>query len=168
MTFKELQPGRYPCRITDWSLSEVASLNGALQVTVQLDINVPNYDQPCIGWWSGLIKKKDGTINEKTLKALLSAGFCSTDIYTLQTVGDALDTQKAMEVTIIKDDKGITRADWLNSAGGGALKKEPVTRKKDLVIEGALAQALKTKTSKKVKNYAPKATAESDDEELNF
>lgn len=165
MKFSEIQPGRYNCKIVDWTLTEEAALDNALKVKIQLDINVDN--ESVTGWYDGLIKKKDGSINEKTLKALLSSGFHSTNIYTLSTAGDALDTQKNMEVTIVKTDKGITKAEWLNSAGesSGQLEKRPLQQKKDLIIEGALAQALKIKQDKKkVKNYAPGSS----DDELNF
>lgn len=149
MKFSDIQPGRYPCRITDWALSEVPKLDNALKVTIQLDIRVAGFSETITGWWEGLLKKKDGSINEKTLKTLMSAGFHSTDIYSLTTDGDALDTQKEMEVTTIKDDQGRTRAEWLNSLGSGTLAKVPVTKKKDIIIEGALAMAIKQKKDKK-------------------
>lgn len=158
MTFKDLPPGRYPCRIVDWGLTEVKQLDNALKVTIELAITTAT-DGIVTGYWDGLMTKKDGTINEKTMKTILSAGFGQTDIYTLNSDLTALDTQKEMEVTIGKDDKGRTKAEWLNSAGGGGVKKEALPKKKNLVIEGALAQALKTKKSKK---------KESDDGELNF
>lgn len=156
MKFQDLVPGRYPCRITDWTLSEVEQLNNELKVTIQVSMTVGT--ESVTGWWEGLVKKKDGKINEKTLKTLLSAGFNSTDIYTLATNGDALDTQKQLEATIIKDDKGRTKIEWLNSESRGALPKKDIKKKKDLVIEGALALALKNKKNKTVEK----------DEELPF
>lgn len=163
MTFKELQPGRYNCRVTDWALTEVETFNNALKVTIQLAIDVNG--ESVSGWWDGLVKKKDGSINEKTLETLLSAGFLSSDIYTLNSDPQALDTTKAMEVTIGKDDKGRTTAEWLNSAGRSGLKKVELVKKKDLVIEAALNKAIKEKgAKKKIKNHAPGAV----DEELGF
>lgn len=164
MTFKELPNGRYPCRITDWALEEVEKLNNAQVVKIVLDIKYQ--DQSIEGRWSGFVNTKDGKPNQNTVKTLLSSGFLSDDVRTLNTAGDALDTAKEMEITIEKDDKGNPVAKWLNSAGGGSgLKKAPITSGKNLAFAGALSAALKLKKEKKIKNHAPGA---SNDEELPF
>lgn len=149
MKFQDVPAGRYPCRITDWSLTEVPQLDNALKVTIQVSMEVSGSAELIVGWWDGLAKKKDGTINEKTLKTLLSSGFKSTDIYSLATDGSSLDTTKKMEATVVKDDKGRTKIEWLNSEAGGALPKTTLKKKKDLVIEAALGKALKDKKAKK-------------------
>ncbi len=159
MKFQELKPGRYKCRMTDWALSEVEKVNNALAVTIRLSIRVPDQSDEVVGWWSGFVKTKDGRMNEKTLKTLLSGGFNSTDIYSLNNDPSALDTTKEMEVTLVTGDDGKIKAEWLNS-GGPQLKKTAL-KKKDLMIEGALASALKGKQEKK-------KAASTDDDELPF
>lgn len=151
MKFQDLNPGRYPCRITDWTLSEVDKLGGALKLTIQLSLEIPD-SEPVIGRWEGFLKRKDGGVNENTIKTLDACGFKSTDIYTLATDGDALDTQKMMEATVEKDEKGYTKIKWLNSGSRSALPKKPIAKKKDLAIEAALAKALKDKKPKKSKD----------------
>lgn len=169
MTFKELTPGRYDCRITDWTLEQVAQLDNALKVIIQLSITVPD-QEPVTGRWDGLLETKDGKPNKKTIKTLLSSGFRSDDIYTLATDGAALDTQKAMEATIIKNDKGFTTVEWLNSAGeGSGLKKEKISGRTSPALKSALALALKEKgEKKKVKNHAPGATHDPDVDDVGF
>lgn len=167
MTWKDLPPGRYACRITDWTLEQVEQLGGALRVVIQLAINYLPTDEVITGRWDGLVETKDGKPNQKTIKTLLSSGFASDDIFTLATNSGALDTQKAMEVTLIKNEKGYTTAEWLNSAGGGGLKKEKITGRTSPALKSALAVALKEKGIKKaVKNHAPEA--KSAEEELGF
>lgn len=167
MTFKELQPGRYDCRITDWTLEQVEKLNNVLKVIIQLSIAVPNQDEPVTGRWEGLLETKEGKPNQKTIKTLLSGGFVSDDIFTLGTNASALDTQKPMEATIIKNEKGYTTVEWLNSQGSGSLKKTKVAGRTSPALRSALAIALKEKGIKKaVKNHAP--GAKSAEEELGF
>lgn len=167
MTFKDMPPGRYECRIVDWTLEQVERLAGALKVIIQLAIDVPGQDEVVTGRWEGLVETKDGKPNKKTIKTLLSGGFNSDDIYTLGTNPAALDTQKAMEATIIKNEKGYTTVEWLNSAGGSGLQKGKITGRTSPALKSALALALKDKGVKKaVKNHAP--GAKSAEEELGF
>lgn len=169
MTFKDMPPGRYDCRITDWALEQVAQLNNALKVIIQLAITVPSETGTIAGRWEGLVETKDGKPNQKTIKTLLSGGFASDDIYTLGTSGSALDTQKPMEATVIKNEKGYTTVEWLNSAGGSGLQKGKVTGRTSPALKAALASALKEKGIKKsVKNYAPGASAQNDNSDLGF
>lgn len=168
MTFKDMPAGRYDCRITDWTLEQVEKLGGALKVVIQLAIVIPDDDKTVTGRWEGLVETKEGKPNKKTIKTLLSAGFSSDDIFTLGTNGAALDTQKAMEATIIKNEKGYTTVEWLNSAGGSSLPKGKVTGRTSPALKSALASALKEKGIKKaVKNHAPGATS-ADVDELGF
>ncbi len=163
MMFKDIPAGRYKCRITDWALEEVEKFDNALAVKIQLDIMMPGEpSSPVVGWWSSFLKTKEGKANEKAIKTLVSCGFSSHDIYSLQTSGNALDVNKEMEVTISKDDQGRSKADWLNSGERG-LKKQLVTKRKDLALEAAFNQALGAKKAK-VKNFAPQATKPVDDE----
>lgn len=167
MTFKELQPGRYDCRITDWTLEQIEKLGGALKVIIQIAIVTLEGDGTVTGRWEGLLETKDKKPNQKTIKTLLSAGFNSDDIFTLGTNASALDTQKPMEATIVKNEKGYTTVEWLNSQGSGSLKKTKVAGRTSPALRSALASALKEKGIKKaVKNHAP--GAKSAEEELGF
>lgn len=168
MKFSELPVGRYPAQIVDWSLQEVEKLNNQIKVVIKVAIT---HDSNVVEWnYDGFLETKEGTPNKKTIKTLLSSGFKSDDIMTLTTNASALDTQKPMEVTISKNDKGHNYIEWLNSAGGKALDKKPIKRKVSGQIKTALGAALREKGVKKeVKNYAPtQGPADTIEDEIPF
>lgn len=144
MTFKDLPQGLYTAKLTDWTLEEIPALDNKLKAVIELDIISPAQATPIKARYEGLLEKKDGTPNMKTLKTLVNCGYRGANIYDLAINGDALDKARDYEATVIKDEKGYTRIEWINLPGemGSGLIKKKITRKANPALNKALADLM--------------------------
>ncbi len=143
MNWKDVAPGVYSARITDYGLEEVAKLNNAIKVVIMLDVSV--YQETSVqvlsGKWDGFIATKDGRPNEKTMKTLAVCGMKSDELMDLALKPDMLDRSLDLEVQIIADGD-YKRIDWINRVGGMAsIKKSVPKTRPSIAFKAALAAA---------------------------
>jgi hypothetical protein len=155
MAYENLVPGTYKARVVDWTLQEVEAVN-QLKAVIKFSFEA-NGTYHTMNW-DGFFVKKDGAVNEKTVKSLKACGFNKKSVAGLLDP-DALDTQKDVFVTVAKDGQ-YWRVEWVND-GSMELKKPDVKKVKgyDLrKVDSVLALAFTAE--KKVPNMAPGAEEE--------
>jgi len=154
MSLKNVNPGRYPAKVKDWGVDQVAKLNDALKAVVMFD-----FKDEAGGWhtikWDGFIEKTDGSINKKTTDTLKLCGMNGNFLDLLQG-GPGLDMTKDLEITIERDGEYM-RVEWVNDpAGSFTVSKEGtpdlVKRLKGLSLKAGLKAA-----GPKIRNHAPGA-----------
>lgn len=167
MRFADLSNGVYSCKIADHGIKMV-DINGdsVPKVVIAVDIEV---DKELVrGYFEGFLTKKDGDPNQKTVKTLLDCGFESENIDDINNQG-ALNMELELEATVIIDDKGYRRIEWLGQPGGGMLKKADA-KSYNSAMKSAFKEARsgrpKSPERKVLKNHAPKSTMrDADDSE---
>lgn len=171
MSYENLTPGKYLGRIMDWQMEMVEKLK-VPKVRIKFTFETPSGS--CSMSWDGLVLKKDGTPNKKTIDTLRVCGFKSNKIQDLNEVATALDTSKQLELDIEKEGE-YWKVQWVNEPGG-TTAMDKVSAKQTLMgfdlsnVNGALmsspakATSLST-TNGSVPNRAPSFDK---DEELPF
>ncbi len=141
MNWKDIEPGLYVARITDYGLEEIAQLNNAIKVVITLDVFTSEGVEAIKGKWEGFIATKDGQPNQKTMKTLATCGMKSDELMDLATKPDMLDKEIDLEVQVIQDGQ-YKRIEWINRPGGMALIKKSVPKTRPgVAFKAALAAA---------------------------
>lgn len=147
MSYADLTPGEYKAKLVDWGLVVVEKIN---QLKAVIKFELSTGDQVT---WDGFFLKKDGTVNEKTVKTLRTCGFNKKTVEELSEA-DALDTKKELSVVLVKENE-FFRVEWVND---GSREMQKVTDVKKLKgfdmrkVNSVLAQAFTP--TRTVKNHA--------------
>ncbi len=165
MTWKDVPPGVYAARVTDYGLEEIEKLNNAIKVVIMLDVVIDPTKQPLAGKWDGFIATKDGMPNAKTMKTLAVCGMKSDDIMDLAIKPDMLNTSRDLEVQVVRDGDYM-RIEWINLVGGMAsIKKTTPKVRPGAQFKAALAEARRaTGPANAVVNHAAKFSEPSFDD----
>lgn len=101
--------------------------------------------------WDGFFVKRDGSLNEKTMKALVEMGFTGEDPIVLAE-GTGLDIEHEYFIEVEINDKGYPQIQWINRKEGGGVQEikkaaSGVLEKKlaDLKIKGAFRKYIQDK-----------------------
>lgn len=155
MSLKDVQPGRYKAKITDWGVEEVEQLGGEPKASIVFEFYPTEGTVESIKW-DGFFKKTDGDINKKTVETLLTCGL-QGDFLDLLPGGPGLDKEKELEITVIIDGE-YHRVEWVNEPGGSAYIKKVEGQDIAKKLKGLSLNAGLKGGKPAVKNYAPGAS----------
>lgn len=173
MSLKDVTPGTYYGRATDYGLEEVEKLK-QLKAFVMFEFKDNTGNAQRIKW-DGFLTKKDGELNKKTMDTLIACGFKGKSITDLNVKG-SLNETKEMMLTLEYDEAGkYLRCEWVNDPSESSTQKVTDVKKLngfDLSRVDSYLKLNQTATPVKapLKNHAPGAEnpPEMPDEELPF
>lgn len=149
MSLKDVKPGKYLAKITDWGVEEVDKLDGAPLALIIFTFNTDSGAVETVKW-NGFFTKTDGSINKKTVDTLKVCGL-KGDFLDLLPGGPGLDTNQELEITLVKEGEYV-RVEWVNEPGGSSFIKKVSGADISKKLKGlSLAAGLKSQ----LKNYAP-------------
>lgn len=162
----KVEAGSYQGRVVDWGLQEVPSLK---TMRVKIKFTTTSGDV----YFDGLLTKKDGTPNQKTVDTLLTCGFSGKATTELASAS-ALNTQKPLNLTVVvektADGKEYSKVEWVNDPEKSGFEKADVKVVKGYDLRKVDALFANANKTTKVKNYAEGIVAQSaeDDSPLPF
>lgn len=163
MNIKDIEPGRYACKIADFGLEEVEKLK-AIKAVIVVEFTDAEFNGTQMKW-DGFLLTKDGNANKKTASTLKACGL-QAGVETLATDIAALDKNKELFATVILDQNGYKRIEWINDgAESGAMNKIQDVKKINGMDLRKFNESMGANVKPDLKNHAPKA---SDTDEIPF